>query len=115
MDSIRNPISINVREKERITAGEVMSALGEVLGSFFAFILYIAEYAVSSVYRFFASEKASYLLGRYKKVVCGISALFAVFAAVGVIGGMEAGLVSLAVGAPVFLILCGAVKLLSGN
>lgn len=115
MDSIRNPVNMRTAERERVSTRDVLAALGEAAATVLSFLLYITEYAVSSVYRFFASEKAAYVLGRYKKVICGVSALLAVFIAVGVIGGMETGLISLAAGAPLFLLLCGAVKLLSNN
>ena len=115
MDSIREPVSIKTAERERIGAKEALQLVGEAALCALQFLLYIAEYAISSVYHFFASEKAAYLLASYKKVICGAAALISVFIAVGIIGGMEAGLISLAVGAPLFLILCGAFKLLSGE
>ena len=109
MDSVRNIPGIKTK-RTTVTAKDVAEQLGSAALTFFKLLFYITEYAISSVYRFFASEKAAYLAGRYKKILCGAGALALIFVAVGIIGGMEA----LAVGAPLFLIICGAVKLL-GN
>ena len=115
MDSVRNITGINAKQAPKVTVKDVAEQLGSAALTFFRLLFYITEYAISSVYRFFASEKAAYLAGRYKKFLGGAGALALIFVAVGIIGGMEAGLISLAVGAPVFLIICGAVKLLSNE
>ena len=85
----------------------------EAVKTFFEFLLYITEYAVSAVYRAVSSKQALYFLGKYKKVILGVSAGIAVFAAIGIAGGMEAGLISLGIGTPLTLGLLFAFKLLS--
>lgn len=112
MDSVRNITAVDVRRAPVMTVKDVAEQAGEAARSLFQLLFYIFEYAVSAAYRFFSSEKAAYVLGRYKRAVCGISALVFVFAFIGIVGGMEAGLISLAVGAPVCLLICGAVRLL---
>jgi len=116
MDSVRD-FSINT--KREVSAAEVAKevlviALGGVR-TFFQFLLYVAEYAVSAVYRAVKSEKLVYVLCRYKKMILGVSAGFAVFALIGIVGGMEAGLISFAVGVPVSVALAFAFKYLSEN
>ena len=114
MDSVRE---FNVNIKREISAKEVaaaaVSAASDALKNFFEFLVYIAEYALSAAYRAVKSEKAAYIMGKYKKVIIGASAGVTLFAIIGVIGGMEAGFISFAVGVPVFIGLSVAFKLLS--
>ena len=114
MDSARD-FDINVRRQVSFTetAAAVAAETAEALKCFFEFLLYITEYAISEAYRAIRSEKAAYLLGRYKKAVLGGAAFVAVFAAIGIAGGVEAGLVSAAIGVPVFIALCVAFRFLS--
>ena len=113
MDSVRE-ININVRKKVSTAevVKEVMYCAAEAVKTFFLFLLYITEYAISAVYRAVSSKKAVYVLGKYKAVIIGISAGFAIFAAVGIVGGMEAGLISFGIGVPVTVGLVAAFKLL---
>ena len=116
MDSVRE-FSINT--KREVSAKEAVKAVLAVacggVRTFLEFLLYVAEYAISAVYRAVKSEKLVYVLARYKKIIIGVSAGFAVFALVGVIGGMEAGLISFAVGVPAAVGLGFAFKYLSEN
>lgn len=116
MDSVKD-FNINVRRE--VSAAEVIKAVitgaASAVKTFFAFLLYAAEYAVSGIYRALKSEKAAYVLGRYKKVMIGVSAGFVLFVIVGIVGGMEAGLISLAVGFPAAIGLSFVFKFLSDN
>ncbi|MBQ7699425.1 MAG: hypothetical protein IJT49_03670 [Clostridia bacterium] len=113
MDSVRE---FNVNIKREVSVKEIAAVIAhesfEAVKTFFEFLLYIAEYAISAVYRAVKSEKAAYIIGKYKRVVLGVSAGFVLFAAIGIIGGMEAGLISLGVGAPVAAGLILAFRLL---
>lgn len=116
MDSVRD---FTINQRREVSAAEAAKAAvaGAVsaVKTFFAFLLYAAEYAISGVYRALKSEKAAYILGRYKKVVLGVSAGFVLFVIVGIVGGMEAGFISLAIGAPVAVGLSFVFKFLSDN
>ena len=116
MDSARD-FNINVRREASAaeTAKEVFAVACGGVKTFLEFLLYVAEYAVSAVYRAVKSEKLVYVLSRYKKIMIGVTAGFAIFALVGIIGGMEAGLISFAVGVPVSAGLAVAFKYLSDN
>lgn len=113
MDSVRE---FNVNIKREVSAKEVAAVAAheafEAVKTFFEFLLYIAEYAVSAAYRAVKSEKFAYIIGKYKKTVIGVSAGFAIFAAIGIVGGMEAGLISFAVGVPVSVCLILAFRVL---
>jgi hypothetical protein len=116
MDSVREFSINNKREySAKEAAKEVLTAVLEGVKTFFQFLLYVTEYAVSAAYRAVRSEKLAYVLGRYKKIMLGVSAGVTVFALIGVIGGMEAGLISFAIGVPVSLALAFAFRYLSEN
>lgn len=113
MDSVRE-ININVKKKA-VTADVVKEAAvcaAEAVKTFFQFLLYMTEYAISAAYRFVSSKQAAYVIGKYKKAIIGVSAGIAVFAAVGIVGGMEAGLISFGVGVPLAAGLFIAFRLL---
>ncbi len=101
MDSVRN---INVKAKEQISAKqlskELAADMAEAAKTFLQFLLYAAAYALDAVYRAVKSEAAAYFIGKYKKVLIGVSAVFVLFAAIGIAGGMEAGLISFGIGFP---------------
>ena len=113
MDSVRE-FNVNIKReiKTKEAAEIVVSGAFEAIKTFFEFLLYITEYAISAVYHTVRSEKAAYIIGKYKKVVIGVSAGFVLFAAVGIVGGMEAGLISFAIGLPLTLGLIFAFKIL---
>ena len=113
MDSVRE-INVNIKREVSVvqTAAVIAHESFEAVKTFFEFLLYIAEYAVSEIYRAIKSEKAAYIIGKYKKVVLVFSAGFVIFAAIGIIGGMEAGLISLGIGTPVAAGLILAFRLL---
>ena len=113
MDSVRE-FNVNIKREVRTkeTAEIVVRAAFEAVKTFFEFLLYITEYAISALYRAVKSEKAAYIIGKYKKVIIGVSAGFVLFAAVGIVGGMEAGLISLGIGLPVTLGLISAFRIL---
>ena len=113
MDSVRE-FNVNIKREVSMkeTAALVLHGTCEAVKTFFEFLLYMAEYAISAVYRAVKSEKAAYIIGKYKKVVIGVSAGFVLFAAIGIIGGMEAGLISFGIGVPVSAGLILAFRLL---
>ena len=113
MDSVRD-FNVNIKREVSVkeTAAVIAHESFEAVKTFFEFLLYIAEYAVSAVYRAVKSKKAAYIIGKYKNVVLGFSAGFVIFAAIGIIGGMEAGLISLGIGAPIAAGLILAFRLL---
>ena len=116
MDSVRN---INVKAKEQISAKqlskELAADMAEAAKTFLQFLLYVAAYALDAVYRAVKSEAAAYFIGKYKKVLIGAAAMISVFVLIGVIGGMEAGMISFGVGVPVSAGLVAAFKLLSSR
>ena len=116
MDSVRE-FSINTKKEVSAAdaAKEVLTIAFCGIRTFLQFLLYAAEYAISAVYRAVKSEKLVYFLCRYKKIILGVSAGFAIFALVGIVGGMEAGLISFAIGVPVSVALAFAFKFLSDN
>lgn len=116
MDGVRDFNIIEKREVRTSDAAKEAAVMTlKAIKTFVEFLIYVTEYAVSSVYRAVRSEKAAYYIGKYKKTVIGISAGFVIFAAIGLIGGMEAGLISLGIGTPVTVALFIAFKLLSSR
>lgn len=113
MDSVRE-FNVNIKREVSVKEVAAVAAHGtlEAVKTFFEFLLYIAEYAISAVYRAVKSEKAAYIIGKYKKVVIGVSAGFILFAAIGIAGGMEAGLISFGIGFPLSIGLFLSFRLL---
>lgn len=93
------------------TLSDVLAASALLFGFIFYFIGSLADRAVRSV----RTGRFAYFAGLHRRTVFGVGAGIAVFALIGAIGGMEAGLISLAVGAPLCLGLAVLIKLLADD
>lgn len=113
MDSCKRNDRATVNEITVPTATEVISAAVGAVASFGAFIVYIISYGITSLLNFLASDRAVYIIEKCGRVFRGISISLGFYIVIGVVGGLEAGLISFAVGVPLCLILFACINIIS--
>jgi hypothetical protein len=115
MDSCRE---ISKIKTEKTAVREALPTFTDVIASvglLFMFAAYLIGATVNRAVRFVRSGKFAYFMGLRRRTVYGVCAGVAAFALIGAIGGIEAGVISLAVGLPLCLGLALAVKLLTDD
>lgn len=115
MDNCRELVNIRVKENRDLKkeVKETVYGIASASVAVLEFIVYVLGYALNGVYRFFRSERAAYVFAAHKKIVCGVAGLTSVFAIAGIVGGIEAGFISLAIGVPVCILLALVIKLVA--
>ncbi|MBQ3869543.1 MAG: hypothetical protein II777_03260 [Clostridia bacterium] len=115
MDSCKD---IKIVRTGKVSKREALDTVKDVIASvglLFAFIAYFIGSVVSKACRSVRSGRFAYMMGLRRKALFGIGAGVAAFALIGLIGGIEAGLISLAVGVPLCFALIIAVRLLTND
>ena len=111
MDSCREikTYKTNGRTEKRAseTLSDVLASAAMLFGFLFYFIGSVADKAARAV----RTGSFAYFMGLHRRAVCGIGAGIAIFTLIGIVGGIEAGLISLAIGTPLCLGLALAVKI----
>lgn len=114
MDSCREIKTVKTNKTVKETAvsiTDVLASAALLLGFLFYFIGSLADRAARSV----RSGRLAYFLGMHRRTVYGIGAGAAALLLIGAVGGIEAGLISLAIGTPLCIALAFAVKLLTDD
>ena len=115
MDSCReiNTVKTNKTAKREaaLSLSDVLASAGLLIGFLFYCAGSLADRAVRSV----RSGRFAYFMGLRRRVIYGVGAGIAVFALIGAVGGIEAGLISLAVGTPLCIALAVLIKLLADD
>lgn len=114
MDGCRQTVKPAIRKEiKKVTPTEYAADMIASVLLLFKFILYTAGAGVSFVWRSLKNGSFAYFIGSYKRAVFGIGAGALLILFIGLVGGMEAGLISLAAGAPLCIAALLGAKLLS--
>ena len=115
MDSCREikTYKTNVKTEKRssVTLTDVLASAAMIFG----FIAYFFGAVADKAWRAVRTGSFAYFMGLHRRAVCGVGAGIALFTLIGIVGGIEAGLISLAIGTPLCLGLALAVKLFADD